>query len=134
MTVTAQVQVTTGETTATLSLPFTATSDGDYMGTPVAVPGFPGTTLAIERMSVDEGLILVRAQEGDAAPTPETMVVQAGSKPLMSILWLGTLLLCLGCTVAVVRRIREARTQEAHEELPVRERRPARRRAPIAAI
>jgi cytochrome c-type biogenesis protein CcmF len=134
MTVTAEVQVTTGEDTATLSLPFTATEDGNYLGTKIPVPGFPGATLAIQRMSVDEGVILVRADEGAGASRPETMTVQAGSKPLMSILWIGTLLLCLGCLVAVVRRVREARTQEAHGEQEGQGTQPARRRAAIAAV
>ena len=110
------------------------TSSAGYSGAQVEIPGFPGATLAIERMSVDEGVILVRAEEGAAGTRPETMVVQAGSKPLMSILWVGTLLLCLGCMVAVIRRIREARAQEAGGEQQGQERRPAKRRAPIAAL
>jgi hypothetical protein len=52
----------------------------------------------------------------------------------MSILWIGTLLLCLGCLVAVVRRVREARTQEAHGEQEGQGTQPARRRAAIAAV
>jgi cytochrome c biogenesis factor len=66
-------------------------------------------------MSVDQGLLVVRAQEGEAAPTPQTMVLQAGSKPLISIMWLGTLLLGLGCLLAAVRRVREARALAAAE-------------------
>ncbi len=132
MTVQAEVDVTTEEGIATIMLPFVVQDNGEFGGTPVPLPGVPGSTLAIERMSVDQGLLLVRAQEGEAVPTPQTMIMVAGSKPLISIMWLGTLLLGAGCMVAAVRRIREARALPvAEDEVPAKPRRRAQR---IAAL
>jgi len=132
MTVTAEVDVTTESGTETILLPFAVTSDGQFAGTPVPLPGLPDSTLAIQKMSVDQGLLLVRAQEGETVPTPQTMILVAGSKPLISIMWLGTLLLGAGCMVAAVRRIREARalTSVEDEVQPKPRRRPQR----IAAL
>jgi hypothetical protein len=64
-----------------------------------------GTTLVVERLSVEQSMIRVRAQNPSSAS--EVLVAEVSTKPLIGFLWVGTLMLGLGCTVAVVRRIRE---------------------------
>ncbi|MFQ5670025.1 MAG: cytochrome c biogenesis protein CcsA [Acidobacteriota bacterium] len=105
----AVVDVARGKATETVSLPLTASSAG-MEGTPVVLrQTLPGTRLVLQSMAVEEGRIRVLAGEEGAMGQPQTMVLQARSKPLMSLLWAGTLFLCLGCTVAVLRRVRDHR-------------------------
>ncbi len=68
---------------------------------PIAPAAWPGTTLSMERISVDTASIDVLARSGGG---PETLIVSVSNKPLMSLLWAGTILLLAGCTVAAVRR------------------------------
>jgi len=103
------IEVTAGESSETVSLPF-GIVDGSMKGPPVALTTIPGTSLRVGAMSVEEGVIRVVAEEkADGAGRPATMVVQASSEPLMTVLWVGTLLLCMGCIVAVVRRVVDLR-------------------------
>jgi cytochrome c-type biogenesis protein CcmF len=103
------VEVVLGESRETVSLPF-GIVDGRMEGPPVALSTVPGTSLRVGAMSVEDGVIRVVAEEKSAgAGRPATMVVQASAEPLMSVLWLGTFLLCLGCVVAAVRRVVDLR-------------------------
>jgi cytochrome c-type biogenesis protein CcmF len=103
------VEVTLGESSEVLSLPFSATG-GRMEGMPIALTVLPNTSFRVAAISVEQKLIRVIAEESAAgAVQPPTMVVQASSKPLMSVMWLGTMFLCLGCVVAVARRVVDLR-------------------------
>jgi hypothetical protein len=58
-------------------------------------------------MSVEQGTVYVAVAGvgGSAAPV---LVTEISTKPLIGVLWLGTMLLTLGCAVAAVRGFREA--------------------------
>jgi cytochrome c-type biogenesis protein CcmF len=49
-------------------------------------------------------------KEGDIKETPNQVVVEVSNKPLMSVLWLGTILLTLGTLLAMRRRTMELKT------------------------
>jgi len=79
---------------------------------PVEAQSFPGTPLLFDAMSVEQRMIRIVAGSGSAS---QVLVITATIKPLMNVLWTGTILLLLGCTVAVIRRYADklARLQEA---------------------
>jgi len=112
MTFTAHVEVRRGEEREVVDLPF-GMVDGTLGGQRVALGLLSGTTLAMQRLSVEQGLIQVRAENPSAAS--QVLVAEVSTKPLIGFLWAGTLMLALGCTVAVVRRVREVQpaTSEA---------------------
>ncbi len=108
MSVDAEVRIESGGRSETVRLPF-GVVDGELRGTPVSPATLPGTTLTLRRMSVEEGIVELDAGGGAIAATPETLIVEASTKPLMGILWLGTFLIGIGCAVAAWRRYRELR-------------------------
>ena len=67
-------------------------------------------SLQLERMSVEEGLIQVHADVQSGATVP-ALAVEVSQKPMMSVLWAGTILLGLGCGVAWQRRRVDARLE-----------------------
>jgi cytochrome c-type biogenesis protein CcmF len=111
MTFTAHVEVRRGEEREVVDLPF-GMVDGRLGGSRVPVESVPGTTLAMQQLSVEQGMIRVRVENPSAAS--QVLVAEVSTKPLIGFLWAGTLFLGLGCTVAVVRRVRE--TQPATSE------------------
>ena len=91
----------------------------DYAGgesnpTPVELKSWPGTTLAMDRISVDTGSIQVLVKSGGGA---ETLVVSVTHKPLMNLLWTGTILLLVGCTVAAIRRYADKNIEDAQQSV-----------------
>jgi cytochrome c-type biogenesis protein CcmF len=111
MTVRALVEIARGAQRETVSLPVSF-ADGRFAGEPVSPRSLPGVSLKLERMSVEDGLVLVRADDGSAAAS-ETLIVEASVKPLIGLLWTGTLLVGLGCTLAAIRRWLELRAMPA---------------------
>ncbi|HEX5041628.1 MAG TPA: cytochrome c biogenesis protein CcsA [Candidatus Polarisedimenticolaceae bacterium] len=112
MTVQARVALRRGEAEETLQLPMEVTESGLQAA---AVPSrvLPGAQLTLQRMSVEQGTVFVAVAGvgGSAAPV---LVTEISTKPLIGILWLGTILLTLGCAVAAVRGFREAAQGRAH--------------------
>jgi cytochrome c-type biogenesis protein CcmF len=111
MTVQAIVDVARGSQRETVALPLTVVQ-GRMVGQPVSPKALPGVTLSLERMSVEEGMVFVKADDG-APQASEVLVVEASIKPLIGLLWAGTLLVGVGCTVAVFRRWMELRAMPA---------------------
>ena len=107
MSVVAQVLVERGGESETVRLPL-AVVDGELRGEPVTPKALGGTALTLERMSVEQGTIRV-STGGGSEPASETLIVDASTKPLMGVLWLGTLLVGVGCAVAMTRRYLELR-------------------------
>ncbi len=113
MTVRAVVEVDADGKQERVSLPFGMVG-GRLAGSPVEVGILPGTALTIQAMAVEQGIVQVLAQEeGEGTPTPPTLMIQASTKPLMQVMWLGTFLLGLGCVVALARRLVDARARAA---------------------
>jgi cytochrome c-type biogenesis protein CcmF len=76
--------------------------DGRMQSKAVALPIHGGeNSIAMNRMMVDQQMIEILTESGSGT---ETLVVFVTHKPLINMLWAGTILLLLGCTVAAVRR------------------------------
>jgi cytochrome c-type biogenesis protein CcmF len=107
MSVQAHVELRRGEAAERLELPMEVTPAG-LQATPVPTSTLPGATLTLQRMSVEQGTVYVAVSGvgGNAAPV---LVADISTKPLIGLLWLGTIFLGLGCTVAAARGFREAR-------------------------
>ena len=104
MTFKAHVEVLHGDEREVVDLPF-GMVDGKLGGPRVSLAMLHGSTLVVERLSVEQSMIRVRAENPSAAS--QVLVAEVSTKPLIGFLWVGTLMLGLGCTVAVVRRVRE---------------------------
>jgi len=122
MVVWADVTLRRGERSETLALPYKFI-DGERESLPVR-PTLQDAgigTLALTGMSVEQGTILVHVA---APPGTEAYVlaVEVSTKPLIGLLWSGTILLGIGCTVAWSRRRVDerliARAREAVETVP----------------
>jgi cytochrome c-type biogenesis protein CcmF len=114
MRVVARVRVERGTSEEIVELAF-GSVEGALRGTPVSPTLLGGgTTLAIERMSVEEGwiLVLVRGDASRGLPS-QVLTAEVSTKPLIGLLWAGTLILGVGCVVAVARRYLEARDRAA---------------------
>jgi len=117
MTVQAKVALKRGDAEETLDLPMEVTESG-LQAAPVPSSVLPGATLTLQRMSVEQGTVYVAVAGvgGSAAPV---LVTEISTKPLIGVLWLGTLLLTLGCAVAAGRGFREAAQGRGHRaEVP----------------
>jgi hypothetical protein len=73
----------------------------------------PGTTLSLSRIGVEQQLIQVQIRREGMA---QTLIVAASLKPMMNVLWAGTLIMTLGCGVAVIRRYVDKRALLAARE------------------
>jgi cytochrome c-type biogenesis protein CcmF len=104
----AQVEIDNGSQKEILRLPFGMVS-GQYQADPIRPTIQAGiTTLQLQKLSVEQKQILVHAD----TPTDQVaqiLGVEISTKPLMNLLWFGTLLLGVGCTVAWARRVVDER-------------------------
>jgi cytochrome c-type biogenesis protein CcmF len=112
MTVNARVELRRGEAAETLVLPMQVTESG-LQATAVPSSVLSGASFTLQRMSVEQGIVYVAVTGvgGSAAPV---LVTEISTKPLIGVLWLGTILLTLGCAVAAVRGFRGAAQVRAH--------------------
>jgi cytochrome c-type biogenesis protein CcmF len=106
MTVWAHLQVRRGDQEETLVLPFTVTEQGAG-GEPVESDLLPGMDLALHAMSVEEKAIRILVDD-QVSPGTQSLAVEVSTKPLIGLLWAGTLLLGIGCAVALLRRCRDS--------------------------
>jgi hypothetical protein len=108
MTVWAHVRVRSGDTDEVLRLPYSMAA-GQVETAPVAPTVSTGiASLAMRRMSVEQGAILVHATTTAAAAT-QLLSIEISTKPLIGALWAGTILLGIGCSTALARRLVDAR-------------------------
>lgn len=85
--------------------------NGKMEPTTVQLPIHGGENSAyLNRMMVDQKVIEIVTEAGSGV---ETLVVSVSHKPLMNLLWAGTILLLIGCTVAAVRRYMDKRAEAA---------------------
>lgn len=121
MVVNAIVEISKDGRSESVTLPLRAGDEG-MEGTPVTIGLLDGARFTFRRMSVEEGSIQIEvtdpasgASGHDAEPDghpEETLIVDASVKPLIGLLWLGTIFLGLGTTLALVRRATERRIVE----------------------
>ncbi len=107
MRVAAIVDVQRDGSVETLALPLQA-HGREFHGVPVESTMLAGVTLTLDRISVEQGLVRIRVSDPRGGPSG-LLAVEVSTKPLINLLWLGTLLLGVGCCVAVVRRIVDER-------------------------
>jgi cytochrome c-type biogenesis protein CcmF len=92
-----------------VKLPMVA-AGAQMVGEPVRAVSLPGTTLKLDRMAVEQKLVRVEIQDPGGA---ETLLTTVTLKPLMNVLWSGTIVMALGCVVAATRRYVEKRAMLA---------------------
>ncbi|MFN8547158.1 MAG: cytochrome c-type biogenesis CcmF C-terminal domain-containing protein [Candidatus Eisenbacteria bacterium] len=102
MSLSAVVDVVKDGQTESLTLPVRFYG-GKMEGAVVESQLSPGLALSLQGMSVEQGLIRVSAADPSAAQA-ESMLLEVSDKPLIGLLWLGTVLVFVGCGVAMARR------------------------------
>ena len=122
MKVLAHVEIGLAEGTTSIALPL-GVVEGRLAPTPVEVPALGGTKLALERMSVEQGWIQVRVEP--VGPSNQVLAAEVSTKPLVSLVWIGSLAMLLGCAIAVVRHLREPAAVAAARERAAKTVRPA---------
>jgi len=66
--------------------------------------------MAFTEMNVDSGKATFAVEGVDVMPE-DWVVVQAYTKPMISLLWLGIIVMTIGFAVAIVRRVQDIRYQ-----------------------
>jgi cytochrome c-type biogenesis protein CcmF len=107
MTVWAHLRVSRGDREETLALPYIVTEQG-AAGEPLVTDLLPGMALELHAMSVEEKMVRILIDD-HASPRTETLNVEVSTKPLIGLLWAGTFLLGIGCSVALLRRFLDSR-------------------------
>jgi cytochrome c-type biogenesis protein CcmF len=80
---------------------------GEPVITPALVPGSGGITLSPGRVDAENGTVRVQVFDPNlpaAGPEPASLVIDASTKPLIGLVWIGTLLVMAGITVAIALR------------------------------
>jgi cytochrome c-type biogenesis protein CcmF len=93
-----------------LVVPWFRGGAGNPAVVPAEVPDSGGLTLSIGRVDAEAGAVEVRVFDPalTAAPAqPASLVVDISTKPLILLVWLGTILVVLGTGVAISLRLRE---------------------------
>jgi len=83
---------------------------GDPVITPAMVPGSGGITLSPGRIDAENGSVQVQVYDPTlpaTGPEPANLVIDASTKPLISLVWIGTLMVMLGITIAIVLRSKD---------------------------
>ena len=76
----------------------------------VAIPGSGGMTLAVGRIDAEGGRVEVQLIDpgmAPAGPEPMSLVIDASTKPLIGLVWIGTILVCIGTVMAIFLRRRD---------------------------
>ena len=103
MSVSAVVEVASPAGREMLRLPLTFNA-GAFESTPVSPAVDAGiASLELKRMSVEQQRIFVHADTAGSA-AGQTLTVEISTKPMIGLLWAGTILLGVGCGVAWTRR------------------------------
>ena len=80
---------------------------GDPVITPAMIPGTGGITLTPGRIDAENGTVQVQVYDPTlpaAGPEPASLVIDASTKPLIGLVWLGTLMIMAGIFVAMALR------------------------------
>jgi cytochrome c-type biogenesis protein CcmF len=77
---------------------------------PVEIPGTAGIALSVGRIDAERGAVQVQVFDDAAEPPPAepaAFVVDVSVKPLVSLVWLGTIITIIGVVMALGRRGRD---------------------------
>ena len=80
---------------------------GEPVITPAMIPGTGGITLSPGRIDAENGTVQVQVYDPTlpaAGPEPASLVIDASTKPLIGLVWLGTLMVMAGIFVAIALR------------------------------
>jgi hypothetical protein len=88
------------------------------MVSPAEVPGSGGLTLTLGRIDAEGGAVELQVLDPEAAaPTaePAKLVLDISTKPLIGLVWLGTIMVIFGVTLAIANRSRATMVQVTEE-------------------
>ena len=80
---------------------------GEPVITPAMVPGSGGITLSPGRIDAENGTVQVQVYDPSmpaVGPEPASLVIDVSTKPLIGLVWLGTLMVMAGIFVAMALR------------------------------
>jgi len=80
---------------------------GEPVITPAMVPGSGGITLSPGRIDAENGTVQIKVYDPSMAaigPEPASLVLDVSTKPLIGLVWLGTLMVMAGIIVAIALR------------------------------
>jgi cytochrome c-type biogenesis protein CcmF len=86
---------------------------GDPNVTPAVVPGTGGITLSPGRIDAEGGTVQLQVYDPALAPegaTPASIVLDVSTKPLISLVWIGTILIVFGIGMAIILRRKDVAT------------------------
>jgi cytochrome c-type biogenesis protein CcmF len=86
---------------------------GDPLVTPAVVPGTGGIALSPGRIDAEGGQVQLQVYDPAMAPegaTPASLVLDVSTKPLISLVWIGTILIMIGITMAIFLRRKDIAT------------------------
>jgi cytochrome c-type biogenesis protein CcmF len=86
---------------------------GEPVVTPAVVPGTGGITLQPGRIDAEGGTVELQVYDPVLAPkgaAPASLVLDVSTKPLISFVWVGTLMVLIGIVMAIVLRRKDVAT------------------------
>ena len=86
---------------------------GDPVITPAVVPGTGGMTLSPGRIDAEGGTVQLQVYDPALAPegaTAASLVLDVSTKPLISLVWIGTIMIMIGITMAIILRRKDVAT------------------------
>jgi hypothetical protein len=86
---------------------------GEPQVTPAMVPGTGGITLSPGRIDAEEGRVQLQVYDPAVASegvTPASLVLDVSTKPLISFVWIGTILVVIGIGMAFTLRRKDVAT------------------------
>jgi cytochrome c-type biogenesis protein CcmF len=92
---------------------FRSGMDGATQVTPAVVPGAGGMALTLGRVDAEGGTIELQIFDpalSPEGPTPASLVLDVSTKPLISFVWIGTILVVVGIIMALAIRRKDLET------------------------
>jgi cytochrome c-type biogenesis protein CcmF len=86
---------------------------GEPVVTPARIPGTGGITLSPGQIDAEGGTVQVQVYDPALAPegpSPASVVLDVSTKPLISLVWVGTILIVVGIVMAIVLRRKDIAT------------------------
>jgi cytochrome c-type biogenesis protein CcmF len=86
---------------------------GETNVTPAVVPGTGGISLSPGRIDAEGGTVQLQVFDPALAPegtTPASIVLDVSTKPLISLVWIGTILIVFGISMAIFLRRKDVAT------------------------
>ena len=93
-----------GDTSIEVTSTYRGTPDGGAAVSPAIVPGTGGVALELGRVDAESGRVELRIVDPKAPPagvSPPSLVLDVSTKPLISLVWIGTILVIIGTVLAI---------------------------------